>query len=608
MTVLLGLGALVLLVVGLAGYGAILLDAITEKRRSGFGLCAAVGLALALALCGLLELGRLASPAFFIAFLAAGAAIWIWRSRRTATRTGAQPALRNANWALLLPLAAGLVLIVNSADWRFTNPDDLQGYLVYIERILQTGGTGSDPFSYRRFEAGLGGGDYLYALGGAFSGPASWRVLDVGGGLVLLAATMAADLKRQSASVLAAALAMLVYAAAFTPSVNMTPEVMGMALVYATAELFRRLADGEHPWRRAGLVALMVFAATCLKTTLLVPAAGFAAALYAALFIRQPRRQVVAEALAAVLLTLLLMLPWMAVSERTAGTPLFPLFGAGRLSPLEAAGHPSPADFVKAAGRLALLFPLPLWVALGAVRRKDWFLAVALPLGIVLLVLAQTKFTVAGYRYGYSGAASLFLFSLVRWLDGHPSRREWIAAAAFAPLLLIDLALYPILTPGYKADTFSGGVLARAFTTHGGKAESDQEYRRVQDVIPAGAAILARIDRPYRLDFRRNRIFVLDWPGLTGPETPLPGADDVQGWSRYLGRAGVGYVMYSYKDQAGMPDAFLKGLIRQSDSAFLRRQLSQTLRVQRMLDAMRRSEPVIYDDGSVAVVRLRAKS
>ena len=77
------------------------------------------------------------------------------------------------------------------------------------------------------------------------------------------------------------------------------------------------------------------------------------------------------------------------------------------------------------------------------------------------------------------------------------------------------------------------------------------EYQRA---IPEGARFLALVPWPSQLDFRRNDVSVMDWPGMIGPPG-MPALDDVPGWQIYLRRAGFGYVAYSYGDEVGYGDA-----------------------------------------------------
>ena len=610
MTVFLGLLFLAWCGLGLAGYGSALLstDQYLRSLNLSIGFCASVGLTVYLALCGILESASLATPLLFSAFLTVGALLWFFQLAKS-HRGRSQPAWSSVPTvhllALLIALIAGIALIANSSDWLFGNPDDLQGYLVYVRRILQLGSTGVDPFSYRRFESGLGGGNYIYALSAAFGDSAKLRIIDIGGGLLMLASMIAADSRGLDRLTLALVMAMLVFAVAFVPSVNMTPEIVGMAMLYSMARLCQHLTEIHTPLLRAGLIGLFVFALTCLKTTFIVPAVSFAFATYVAVFLQERRWTIGYEILLSILVALVLMAPWMLVSEHAVGTPLFPLLGTGRLSPLEASGHPSLMDFIKSAGRLLLLLVLPVCVMVGAFRRSNWFLTIAIALCTFLLLVAESVYTVAGYRYGYAGTAALFFFSLVTWLGFGPSKAERRFLLLLAPLLLVDLSLYDVVAFGYGADTFRGGGIYRFFKPPDSvPVSSSTSVLRMQDSLPPGSTLLVRIDRPYLLDFSRNRVFVMDWPGMIGPDALVPNSSDGEVWKRYLRKFGIEFVAYSYRDEAGMSATYLRSQIAQSDSAFQRELMNRTLLTQSAFSALRESQRVTFDDGNTAVIDL----
>jgi len=609
-TVLLGLAFLALLVTGLAGWGSLLLGVALRQHREQLGVCAATGLCVYLGLAVLFEFGVVKTPGAITLFLTAGALVWLLRL----TRRGELPT-RPANgtsvgYALAIAAALTLLLLAaNAASWRFANVDDLQGYLGYVERIFQTGSTGPDPFAYRRFEAGLGGGTYVYALGEPLRALSRLRIVDIGGGVAILAALLLADTGKRGAGPAAAVLLALAVAVAFAPAMNMSPDIIGMAMLYAMLRLGAWLVATSDRVSRAGLVGLFVFALICIKTTFLIPAAAVAGSVYATLWVRDRSWRLVAEAAVAGAVALLLMAPWMWISQMQAGTPLFPLLGAGRLSPLEASGFASPTDFVKSAGRLAIILALPLWVAVRRWRTEvepaQIFVRVAAIACTAVILAAQVKFTVAGYRYGYAPAAALFLFCLAEWLKAPPERRERRIALAAAPLLVLNVALYAILRPGYGADTFRGGLFFAGASDEEGAERA--RVRRMQAAVPAGATLLVRIVRPFDLDFTRNQVLVMDWPGLTGPDAQPPASESPAFWRNYLRRSGIRYLAWSYGTQSGMPEAYLQEQMAQSESAFFRDQMRRTILTQRALEQLRRSQPIPFDDGQTAVIDLQAE-
>jgi hypothetical protein len=76
--------------------------------------------------------------------------------------------------------------------------------------------------------------------------------------------------------------------------------------------------------------------------------------------------------------------------------------------------------------------------------------------------------------------------------------------------------------------------------------EVDAIYKRVQESVPAGAAILVMTDHPYLFDWRRNRVFLDDLPGSVGPHGGPPDFQGPEALSRYLHGLGIRYVAYMF--------------------------------------------------------------
>ncbi len=186
------LSVMLLMAVAFWGYGRTVQLLCAPVAPIDVGTTACVGLATYLAACGFIELTACASPALFIGIIAIGvllAAIHV--SMRgfpylPALRRGNSDAGHGWGLILLLLLALYLAFLINAAWWHFVNNDDTQGYLVLLLRTLQTGSTGTDPFMFRRVEAGLGGNTYLYVLPTALLDFPAAHIADFGLGSLLL--------------------------------------------------------------------------------------------------------------------------------------------------------------------------------------------------------------------------------------------------------------------------------------------------------------------------------------------------------------------------------------------------------------------------------------
>jgi hypothetical protein len=69
-------------------------------------------------------------------------------------------------------------------------------------------------------------------------------------------------------------------------------------------------------------------------------------------------------------------------------------------------------------------------------------------------------------------------------------------------------------------------------------------YHDLQDLVPVGEQVLVATDRPYLVDYARNKTSNLDTPGFASPAPGMPffrGPDPVRD---YLLARGIHYVLY----------------------------------------------------------------
>ena len=75
------------------------------------------------------------------------------------------------------------------------------------------------------------------------------------------------------------------------------------------------------------------------------------------------------------------------------------------------------------------------------------------------------------------------------------------------------------------------------------------DYRTIQKSIPEGETILARVDKPFLLDFKRNTIFIADWPGEVSPPPGIPSFQGSETLADYLLSHQIRYLVYSYGNE-----------------------------------------------------------
>ena len=248
----------------------------------------------------------------------------------------------------------------------------------------------------------------------------------------------------------ALALAFLVLVA--TPIVNMAPDMVTIALMYAAISQARFLSR-QMPSLVCDHVVfcILIFGMACLRSNYLVPAFAVAASLYVALFWARPGIAIVWISLAAILLVVCMSIPWLITTYRISGTPLYPFLGFGNMSHDEVAGFTALSIFVKTSGRILLCYGLAASVLLLLWRaqqlRRELFLGVLTVLLLSLTLLSQMKYTVFGFRYAYVGIVTLPLFLFVRAIPLHLPRSRARSLVSVTAIVFVA-AIFHHQVPG----------------------------------------------------------------------------------------------------------------------------------------------------------------
>jgi hypothetical protein len=618
----LGLLFLATVLCALAFYGDRLQGLLLPELRSEAGLSISFGLAGYTTFCGVLEITQIASRPLLLAVVGigllgfagslmrspGGRRVWHFRAMQKSVV---------AAFAAFGVLCA--IFLINAAHWHYGFLDDVLGYLVFPERILSEGSIGRDPFNFRRIESGLsGGGAYLYVLFRAGLPLAQTRLADLGVGSACLLLLVADHAREQGVTGLRLALLLLITLAVivFSPVWNNTPETTGKALLFALLRLSYLLQPQPPSFRRGAALGLLFFAAVALKTSYLPAAVASLVAFYIASLRYEPVSRLVGEAAVTGAVATALMLPWMAASYATAATLWYPLLGTGTLSPVEVSGIAAPYTYFSEAGRLLVVVAPAILIALAAwftpeLRARRVFLATLALCSTAFMLISQVKITVFGYRYGHAGMAAVLLFFLPFASQCRPGRLIRVALPALVAVMLVAVAT----KDARRTEWFDSGWIAELFlgpTNYvPGQWRTDlrPQLRTMQSAVPPGEPMMVLLSWPALLDFRRNPIAVMDHAGMMGPPGRPPPNDPV-GWSRYLLRHGIGYVAYSYSDEAVFTKRFAereRNRYREpwQASAYMIADSDANIQMRETLIALRKLGTVVYDDGSEFVVKLK---
>jgi len=133
-----------------------------------------------------------------------------------------------------------------------------------------------------------------------------------------------------------------------------------------------------------------------------------------------------------------------------------------------------------------------------------------------------------------------------------------------------------------------------------------QQHRTLQRAIPAGATLLARLEMPFLLDFRRNTILIMDWPGGASPPPGMPLSNTSEALAAYWLSRSIRYVAYSYANEAGFSQQSEAWKLKQRHP-WVRTHAKHTFALHERLRELGATRKRIYDDGEVFVLDLRHK-
>jgi hypothetical protein len=609
------------------------------------GVVPALGFSLFLAACGPIELFHLAGRWTFGLLLAAGLACeggsWarrLWQGSRPVERLTA--AIRIGGMRGLVPWAAvAIALVLLFLRWSYASYniwDDYQGYLIFPQRLLQQGWLGDDLFDLRRVEMGLGGASYLSALFLTLSDVSQLRAVDAGVGSAILFWLLLDHIRLNGLTVWRASLLLCAFFffTALAPLINTSSHLTAGALLYAFL-VCARSWNLRAPPGGAVPMSLLLAGMAILKAQYLIPAVVFPLSVLGVRLYRDRSLAALGEALRTAAVALAVLLPWMLASYGSIGTPFFPFLGVST-SQSGAFGH------FESGGKIALNIAHNLSYGIAAlaaalvvrrtstdVRRGDLVLIVAANI-LLYIVVFNFVLSAFAFRYLYSFAVLPMLFILCEFLGsvtpaGARSLMRSPVAAAIAlafGVFLVQMATGRDSDTADTADTASlpenlgdrlrnptptgndvvlGSPLFLRSETFRLRAEA---IRRLQAAIPAGAPFVAVLDFPFILDFARQPISIMDFPGGAGPGKGVPYEGSAEDLAVYLRAQKRRYLAFAFFNQAFHPAYFVAML---GEGSFVMRNLaSRTVAVQAQIAELRRKYPVLYDDGESFALDLGA--
>jgi hypothetical protein len=625
------------ILLGFYGWGSFLDRLLFHGRPADGALRAAWGLAFSIAVGGVLNLLGLVGRGSVLSYLGIGIALGMLHLQKEIKdrgHEGARPTLSLGLVAVFLSVGAIGMLHYASAvtvpqfpgavfPRNFNPHDDYQAYLVFPQKMLQTGSLGSDPFNERRLVTGFGAQAFLHTF--VLSGlPAKHLFLmDPGLGLLLVLALAAGELVRRRASPWMALMVLAAILAIPPPTVNSSSLLTGTALFLAYTRTMAWPGLPDPSRARAALEALLLAAICALKFSLLPAALAMLVASFLLRWIGTERRLPVVRGFALTAgLGALFCAPWSIAMFRATGTFLYPLLGRGNhlASPAEQGmlfGLWSRYEMATATTAL-LATPLVMGILVLAAgsrllhrpiirgREPSLSLLAGVLVGILSTAIALGTFDSSRFIFPMACATLIYLLCESVGVESPAASGRWRR-----PLMKLMAALAAsVVILGTRNDLpvfYRGMIDSTRFGLGDGNIVTPEEisrYRRLQDAVPAGDRLLVRLEKPFLLDFNRHQISVVDRPGQVGPPPGLPFLHGSEPVAEYLLTSGMRFVAYDYAAEAGFSRQGTLSRVTPRAHPWVRGVSLRTLDFQDNLSALARSRHRLYDDGRTFVLDL----
>jgi hypothetical protein len=575
--------ALVLL--SFIGWGSAVAHAVAPDARADIGLRAAWGMGVSLAIGGVLVALGCASRTPVILQLTIGVALFAWHAARENPADIVKRIVADARsspwfYVALAVIAALLILqctcaLFDTPQWAVT--DDGPAYTVFPKQMLQSG-TFAQPFSLRRMTS-LGGQSFLQAIVMLKVHGANLYVFDRG--LCLTAVVMliaGTPLERLRVPRMLLVLPLLLVVTVENVSSNLGSTMSGLLIFLALYRTLRwaPVENGDRPIGSAALVALLGAGALTLRQNFAAPVIATLVASYGRPLFKggRPLRARLAEMREggyAAAFSVLLLVPWAIAAQRSCHSFAYPFLTGNYQT---GTGFEPHTDFVN---RLRMIwdnvtFTVPivsihLFVFAGVLmkdaspRRAMRSLFVGSFIGLWALLWFTWQANPPDFKRYYFAfemamvcAVTLAAFETPASDPGpepHPGslpRGAWAAVVVvIAMAWQLEASLGPIhnaLAAAFKYQSYEYQE-ARAAQ----ERATDDAYARMQASVPPGAPMFVMLDDADRLDFGRNPIEIMDFPGIVGPGE-FPVTDGGEALASYLDGLGLRYFAYVNPDTA----------------------------------------------------------
>lgn len=627
------------------------------EKSSCLGMKAALGLAFSAILGGLMNFFSIISPKAILVYIGLGVVlslVFMIALRKDIGKKCADNFYNFKKDKLTVILVAGIVLLfifqyATALFSGFNSGDDYQAYFVYPAKMIQTGAMGNDPFSDRRLTSSLGGQNFMDTFVLALFPHDYLHLIDRGTGWLILLVLIWGLARRHNLSprisaVMVGALMLIV-----PPTYNITGLVTTVVLFLLLLELtfFGEKIVSDN-WRRQAILFALVAAALCSLKSSIIAACVFYFIFYYALSLRESsakeeKNLIIKSFILSVILIFIFLAPWMLSMYSSSGTLLYPIFGRGYHGSVYG-DYAVPYSELTYVNFLNLLYQLAniLFVVLFLIILFFWRsspkdnsfpqrIRLKLILWAAVIGVAVCAFLTAGFgvfRFSYPFVLAAIIFSLIIFLEKKDFFHGYITVLKYDSVALIILSVifgagmfdlfaniksnlnlfYARLAS--RQDSTFGDFLSDA-KTGAGFVSSPQEkiaYEALQTSLPEGAVFLARLNKPFLLDFKRNTVYIVDGPGGSSLPPGMPFFEGSEALSAYLLSKNIRYVAYSYATESNFTREMFDRNLKSTMNIWLRTAAKDTFDFQDNLKELGATRKKLFDDGQNFVLDLSLKA
>lgn len=529
----------------------------------------------------------------------------------------------------LLILALVILLCRVAATVRlgsFNITDDSSAYLVFPQKMLAAHRFAFDPFSERRLLSSLGGAYFLQAFVLLGTSVGHIAMADRTIGLILLAPALfdlgiAFGLLPFQISLLGL-LAFIVPQETFNLTFIILPITLFLSMMWFLLETRDETASLRLKYML--MLGAVGGAAIGLKSTYLPTVAAISVVPCVVAYCRQKwKRALLLPFMAAVGIGIVLI-SWMVSMKMSSGTYLFPVLGSGldysayiHLYPV----HP----FTGARSLAKLLLQGIVLAALAAILLRTG------KSGRNLLLssgyMAASSFAIIAFNYKSGGdyiwrynfpqffsAIIVFYAAASSSISIQPDSKRSRAGYYLGIICLIAMVFYYDASGKHpqafrqfniEGTEYRHALYAGLANRRMESARVRNEYKLVQQSLPGTGASLENVAYPFLFDYKKNHIFVMDWPGAASPKPGWPYGVPSTRLASYLKDNSINYVIYDYAF-ASWNDA--KNCQNLNTPELFSNELDELMRLSVIadgeLDALKARYNSIYNDGMIAVIDL----